>query len=747
MRRFVTFRFTITGGLIAFLLLLAGTFARARQQEPAITRVLAVGISRYSKLPGGQQLQFAERDAASFAELMQNLGVASENVRVLAGSQATTAAVKSAIGNWLAGAAQNDTAILFFSGHGLVERSYNEPYLLCFDSDPKDPFATALSISDLEKAISKRVRAHRVLVLADAMRRDFFDPETDPAASDLFARSFAQLSTSREGVVSLLANSPGEFSREGQRWDGHGAFTKHLIQAISSAQTDATIDETIKRLSDQLAQDTSGKQHVWRSASPIAGLRLPNLRADAKSSAAREPVVAVTEPRATTTQPARAEQAPPVSESSATAPATPRMEEPRAAGTTQTSTVGPRDNPRPTTGPTRPEQTPGSEAQALKPSSTTQNTTAKVSPPPPSRSPDAVAKAAESPQPNARDMSTEIRPNRVGMVPPRTEIVNPERMKAATPFPGAPASPSPGAAPRPAVIPPSVRAVAVEGAATATASAVSSVPTSGSIATAPSPLALQIEFAIAANNLISPRGSSAWDLYQRLATEAGASDQLGRLRPLLANALVERGRAAITTDIRIDNISDKLDDIKSAGQMLARSKTLGTADTSVLEKLSAVEALIALQFYDEAERALAPLQDAKLAAVENASGIIYHGKLDSFRAERAFKRAIELDPKLAAAHYNLALVYRGSQNDQAVTQLELAAASDPDNVVLVSALGDEYFTRKDFKRAADVFRRAIQLKPLDDTLHTRLGHALFSQGLTEDANRAYQRANELRSKQ
>jgi Flp pilus assembly protein TadD len=39
------------------------------------------------------------------------------------------------------------------------------------------------------------------------------------------------------------------------------------------------------------------------------------------------------------------------------------------------------------------------------------------------------------------------------------------------------------------------------------------------------------------------------------------------------------------------------------------------------------------------------------------------------------------------------------------------------------------------------------LKPSDDGLHTKLGHALYSQGLQDEANREYQKAKELRGKQ
>ncbi|HKS41000.1 MAG TPA: tetratricopeptide repeat protein, partial [Blastocatellia bacterium] len=190
-------------------------------------------------------------------------------------------------------------------------------------------------------------------------------------------------------------------------------------------------------------------------------------------------------------------------------------------------------------------------------------------------------------------------------------------------------------------------------------------------------------------------------------------------------------------------------DFRRAGQMLARARSLkpDSADIASLEKLSAAQALIALQFYDEAERALTPLQNSNLAAVHNALGLVYQGKLDSWRAERAFKRASELDGKWATPHYNLALFYRSQQNEAALSELESAAALDATNPGIFVAIGDECFSKQQWQRAAEAFRKAIALKPADDVLHTKLGHALYSQGLQTEANREYQKAKELRSKQ
>jgi len=264
----------------------------------------------------------------------------------------------------------------------------------------------------------------------------------------------------------------------------------------------------------------------------------------------------------------------------------------------------------------------------------------------------------------------------------------------------------------------------------------------------PSPLVLQLEAAISSRTLIEPKNGSAWDLYQRMVADQSAAADAARLKPALAEALTAQGRAIVSGDVRGDNISDTVDDFKRAGQMLARARTLTpeNGEISALEKLSAAEALISLQFFDEAERALAPLQTAKLAAVENALGLVYQGKLDSWRAERAFKRAVEIDSKWAAPHYNLALLYKSQQNQTALAEFEAAASADQNNVNLQAALGDEYFTRQQWKPAVEAFRKAVALKPGDDNLHTKLGHALYSQGLQEEANREYQRAQELRRK-
>ena len=727
---------------------LALTAAARQSDQRARTWAVVIGISRYQKLPGGQQLQFADRDASLFAEAIQKRGVSPQNVRLLTGPDATSAAIKSAVGTWLArSVSKSDTVLIFFSGHGLFEREFGESYLLGYDSDPRDPYGTALSVGELGQALAHRVHSARVLVIADAVRRDFFDPESDPDSSKSFEHSFDQLTASRPGVSAIIASGPGEFSREGQRWAGHGVFAKHLSDVLfdGADRNDdlaITADELFELLKGRVADDTSGKQHPWRSGSGFTDVGVARIeRQNAPATSSRvEPFSRTAQSDvAASSKPAKEDRAPdsryqPQQKREVTRPITssPQTSERRPGGIP----IG-----------SRPAEKPAERASAQAPPRAGGTKAEAAARPDIVRSP-GVREAAANPAAAPDNPNPKPTPHRTA-APPGTETLK------STQAPQAPrelartdvAVPEVEAPPKPTVNPPSAVVLSRDRSANQPEPVYASIPAPRPEA-APSPLVLQLEAAIASKNLIEPRDVSAWDLYQRMILESGTAADASRLKPVLAEALTAQGRAIVTGDVRGDNISDRVDDFKRAGQMLARARVLtpDNGELSSLEKLSAAEALISLQFYDEAERALAPLQTAKLAAVENALGLVYHGKLDTWRAERAFKRASELDSKWAAPHYNLALLYRSQQNPAALGEFEAAASSDRGNVNVLAALGDEYFTHQQWKQAADVLRKAVALSPTDDNLHTKLGHALYSQGLQDEANREYQKAQELRRK-
>lgn len=728
--------------------------------QPGKTWAIVVGISKYAKLPGGQQLQFADRDAALFAEALKKSSVSAENIRLLVGADATAQQIKSAIGSWLArSAAETDTVYIFFSGHGLVEREFGESYLLAADSDARDPYGTAVSVSELGHALSRRVRAGRVFIIADAVRRDLF-PESEAGAAEQFVQAFNRLASIRDGLSAMLASGPGEFSREGRAWGGHGVFTKQLLDALSgSADGDRdgaiTADEVFSFVSSRVSQETSNKQHPWQSDARLAQLVLSR----AAVQSAVQPVATV---KSSEQRPGTAKKPDDVAQSQKPSPppapivsetTRPDVKETAPASIAKAETTPPRIETREA----KPQPAPERSAESPEP------TKAEA---PKAEAPKVVAPKSEQPKPEllrpeptktepaktepAKTESTKPQPARRAPAPPETARISSAQTQAS-------ASGAAGAGiasdklpppPTPAAVPPSMTAVSATPAAGQPAPPVASMPANRPEA-GPSPIVLQLEAAISSGNLIEPKSASAWELYQKLTQEQAGAAEAARLKPMLADALMKSSRTILTGDVRADNVADKVEDFRRAGQMLARARTLapGAADTAALEKLSAAQALIALQFYDEAERALAQLVGARQAAAENALGLVFQGKLDEFQAERAYRRAIEIDPNWAAPQYNLALLYKNKKSPDAVQLLESAARLDPTNAAILSTLGDEYFSKEQWPQAAEAYKKAVAAKPSDATLHTKLGHALYSQGLRDEANREYQKATELRPKQ
>lgn len=760
---------------LAFALLLASLALVASAQSPNQTTpqgkivALVIGVSKYQKLGGGQQLQFADRDASLIAEALKKGGVDAANLRLLAAQEATIAAVKSAIGNWLARTAgADDTVIIFFSGHGFFEQEFGEAYLLAADSDVKEPFATALSLEEIKQALTKRVHARRVLLITDALRRDFFDPDSNNAPANAFLQAFDQLAASRAGLSVIAASSAGEFSREGQRWNGQGVFAKHLAAALMTGQyidrnNDGllTADELVDVLSPLVAEDTANKQHVWHSNTALTQIAIASISRNGQAAGTREsPVNNPTTPASTVAN------ATPHSETAAIKPAVtspPPENKPAqtvlkapvaAAGTREASVVAvsPPTEGAPASPPTKSGVVAGQKPNGVAPViRKTESPTEVISGQPASK----VTARSEPPAkpPTATPSSAPVVSARSPINPPPSTTAVPPGENINQPSVAASTNPDPAGnltpPPRPMASLPKLGEVAAAPSRGSESVAPAAPPLAARMEAAPSPLILQLEAAISAKNLLEPRNASAWDIYQRLAADPSTASEAARLRPALADALIAAGRAIVAGAVCSDSIADRVDDFRRAGQMLARARSLRPENTeiSALEKLSAAQALIALQFYDEAERALAPLQTVKLAAVDNAMGLVYQGKLDNYRAERAFKRAAEIDPNWAAPHYNLALLFRSQQNEGALAELEQAAALDAGNPLMLVALGDEYFAKQQWPRAAESYRKAISIKPNDDSLHTKLGHALYSQGLQTEANREYQKARELRNHQ
>jgi predicted membrane-bound spermidine synthase/tetratricopeptide (TPR) repeat protein len=158
---------------------------------------------------------------------------------------------------------------------------------------------------------------------------------------------------------------------------------------------------------------------------------------------------------------------------------------------------------------------------------------------------------------------------------------------------------------------------------------------------------------------------------------------------------------------------------------------------------------IAMMNRGEPERAAAAFREAVRLNADSATA---HWRLGNALAAGGgpealdhLQRAVELDPGLASARYDLATALFGADRyEESIRQFRLALAAMPDAATAFNALGVGLVSKERPAAAVDQFREAIRLRPDYVEAHTNLGTALALQGRRTEAVEQFQRALALR---
>lgn len=190
---------------------------------------VVVGIAQYEKLDASKQLQFPESDAdAIYRVLISKEGGAfpAENVKLLKGSQATLANVRSALEEWLPSVAQpTDRVVVYFAGHGFVQD--DKGYLAPWDVDPDHLAETAYSMDTLGDVLANKVKATWKVLLADACHSGKIGVET---TNEKLEQKFDALPSR---FLTLTATAGNEQSFEDPKLStGFGLYTYFVVQAF-----------------------------------------------------------------------------------------------------------------------------------------------------------------------------------------------------------------------------------------------------------------------------------------------------------------------------------------------------------------------------------------------------------------------------------------------------------------------------------------------------------------------------------
>lgn len=133
-------------------------------------RALVVGLARYDEVSGLPDAVL--QDACDVADLLRSseyCGFPAANVRLLLDEQATLDALRAALAELATASGEDDTVIVFFSGHGarLGQAPDETSALVPFDTRLSDLDGSTLSERELSSSLAK-IKAKRLLVLIDA---------------------------------------------------------------------------------------------------------------------------------------------------------------------------------------------------------------------------------------------------------------------------------------------------------------------------------------------------------------------------------------------------------------------------------------------------------------------------------------------------------------------------------------------------------------------------------------------------
>lgn len=117
-------------------------------------------------------------------------------------------------------------------------------------------------------------------------------------------------------------------------------------------------------------------------------------------------------------------------------------------------------------------------------------------------------------------------------------------------------------------------------------------------------------------------------------------------------------------------------------------------------------------------------------------GVLLNSLKDYIGAARALERLISIEPGYENAKVALCFSYINMNKiEEAISILEEARGSDPDNLFLLQNLGAAYGKTKQFEKALEVFIKAESLEPASRPIHYAIAQTLCSLHRYPEASR------------
>lgn len=230
------------------------------------TYAVVVGISDYQD-PGIPDLKYADKDAEAFANFLRSDAggrLDGDHLKVLINEKASMAQFAIQLDWLLENAKENDRVLIYFSGHGDVEKkTLTQPgFLLCWDA-PAQVYMSggAFALPMLQEVISTLSVQNKakVIMIMDACRAGKLSGNSingNQLTNSNLAKQYAN-------EIKILSCQPNEYSLEGTQWGGgRGAFSYHLINALygladNNSDHIISLKELSRYLEDEVSKEVS----------------------------------------------------------------------------------------------------------------------------------------------------------------------------------------------------------------------------------------------------------------------------------------------------------------------------------------------------------------------------------------------------------------------------------------------------------------------------------------------------------
>jgi tetratricopeptide (TPR) repeat protein len=266
---------------------------------------VVIGISDYQD-PAIPDLRFAHKDAEAFANYLRSPAGGSldeDHLKVLTNDQATAGRIAEALDGLVEQVREGDQVIIYFSGHGDVERkTVSQPgFLLAWDAPSRVYMGGGTySLSFLQEIVATLSTQNmaKVTVITDACHAGKLSGSQIGGAQ----LTSANLARQYANEVKILSCQPNEFSLEGEQWGGgRGCFSYHLIEGLYGLadrnQDDiVTVGELDRYLEDNVTSEAAPQSQVpmllGNKTEPVASVSVEILAELKKAKSEYMPVFA-----------------------------------------------------------------------------------------------------------------------------------------------------------------------------------------------------------------------------------------------------------------------------------------------------------------------------------------------------------------------------------------------------------------------------------------------------------------------